>query len=247
MDGHHVSVLDYSRSYMTFFTSAHQGSNIARIQLDATCRIEGWGENADQEYVLIAPCRSERMYLDGPLFQMPNYEFCGIFTEDEVVLLRTHWTSDAEAPEYARATDRFDRVVIDRATMEAEPLATEEDIVAATLANRRLVARTTIRDAGSGTTAVLEYPIKTMNVTTEPSRFQVDTGPLIVPDLTSTEVPHILRFAMAHTVYCTFDRAEFILRRPHVVGERDGQPVSVTDYSEVVFTSAEHQLWAEVV
>ena len=232
---------------MTFFASSHQGSNIARIQLDATCRVDGWEGDADRDYVLIAPCRSEYMYLDGPLFQMPNYEFCGIFTEDEVVLLRTHWTSDTEAPEYARATDRFDRVVIDRTTMGAELLESVVEIVAATLANRRLVARTTIHDADSGITAVLEYPIKTMNVTTDPSRFQVDTGPLIVPDLTSTAVPPIMRLAVAHVVYCSFDRAEFILRRPHVVGERDQQPVSVTDYSEVRFASATHQMWAEVV
>lgn len=246
-DRHHVTVLDFSRSFMTFSTSARQGSNIARIQLDATCRIEGWGDDADQDYVLIAPCRSEYMYRDGPLFQMPNYEFSGIFTEDEVVLLRTHWTSEAEAPEYAKAVDRFDRVAIDRSHMNAELLVSVEDIVEATLANRRLVARTTIQDAASGTTAMLEYPIKTMNVTTDPGQFQVDTGPLIVPDFSSTKVPHILRFAVAHIVYCSFDRSEFILRRPHVVGERDQQPVSVTDYSEVIFASAEHQMWAEIV
>ena len=53
-------------------------------------------------------------------------------------------------------------------------------------------------------------------------------------------------FAMAHIVYWTFDRTEFVLRKPHVVGERDGQPVEVTDYSETVMMTASHEVWGEL-
>lgn len=242
-----MSVLDFARSYMTFFTSSHQGNNIARIQADAICRVSGWGDPYDKEYMLIAPCRSEYMYREGQLFQMPNYEFSGIFAEDELVLLRTHWTSDAEAPEYAKATDRFDRVDIARTPMPAERLDSAENIVAATLANRRLVARTIIHDAETGVSAELEYPIKTMNVTTDPGRFQIDTGPVIVPDFSASDDPPILRFDVAHVVYCAPDRAEFILRRPHDVGGDGESPVMVTDYSELRFASADNQIWGEIM
>jgi len=240
-----VEILDYTRSFLTFFTAARQGSNIARIQLDARCTVDGWGaEGRAETFYLIAPCRSEMMYRDGQLFQMPNYEFCGIFTGTEVVLHRTHWTSEAEHPEHARIEDRFDRVAIDTRPLSATRLASVAEIVEATLANRQIVARTTIRVGGSDQRAVLEYPIKTMNVTTDPAQFQVDTGPVIVPVLDTPNAPPILRFAMAHIVYCTFDRAEFILRVPHEVGERNGQPVCVTDYSEIRFSAADHELWA---
>jgi hypothetical protein len=232
---------------MTFFTKPHQGGNIARIQLDATCTVDGWGDSGEAEtFHLIAPCRSERMYADGSLFQMPNYEFCGIFTESQVSLIRTHWTSDREQPDIHGVTDRFDRVAIDLVEMDAELLASESDIVAATLANRRLVARTTLRDEETGASASLAYPIKTMNVTQNPDRFQVDTGPLIVPLFESDAAEPIARFAIAHVVYWTFDTAEFVLRRPQTVGERDGQPVEVTDYTEIRITSASHEIWGEV-
>jgi hypothetical protein len=241
-----LEILDYSRSFLTFFTTSRQGSNIARIQIDARCRVDGWGTDGGAgTFHLIAPCRSEMMYRDGQLFQMPNYEFCGIFSDDEVVIHRTQWTSENELPEHARIEDRFDRIAIDTRHLPAEPLATVDAIVAATLENRLLVARTTIRDEATNVNAVLEYPIKTMNVTTDPAQFQVDTGPIIVPLLEASGEPAITRFAIAHIVYCTHDRAEFILRMPHVVGERDGQPVRVTDYSEIRFTSASHELWGE--
>jgi hypothetical protein len=241
-----VHTLDFSRSFVTFFTTAEQGRNVARIQIDAACEIEGWGLPEPVRYYLIAPCRAEHMYRDGPLFQMPNYEFCGIFSDGDLVLIRTRWTSDEERPEYALPTERFQRVAIDTTPMPAEALTSDEAVVAAVLANRRLVARTTLRDAGGTVTARLEYPIKTMNVTEEPARFQVDTGPLIVPHFDSTEEQVILRFAMAHVVYWDRTRAEFILRRPHVVGEAAGTAVRVTDYAEPLFTAADNELWAEL-
>jgi len=232
---------------MTFFTKPHQGGNIARIQLDASCTVEGWAASGgSQTYYLIAPCRSERMYADGPLFQMPNYEFCGIFTETQVSLIRTHWTSDRESADINGVTDRFERVAIDLEPMNARRLDSQTEIVEATLQNRRLVARTTLVDDETGLSAQLEYPIKTMNVTMNPDHFQVDTGPLIVPIFDSTESEPIARFAVAHVVYWTFDRAEFVLRKPHVVGERDGQPVEVTDYTEILITAASHEIFGEV-
>jgi hypothetical protein len=128
----------------------------------------------------------------------------------------------------------------------AERFENDTAIVDATLANRILVARTTLRDEASGTVAHLEYPIKTMNVGHEPDRFQVDTGPIIVPRFDHADLEPILRFDIGHIVYWTLDYAEFVLRRPHVVGERDGAPVEVTDYSEIRIETAENEIWGEI-
>ena len=232
---------------MTFFASSRQGGNIARIQLDAVCTVAGWGVGgAPETFHLIAPCRSEAMYQDGQLFQIPNYEFCGIFTHDRVSLVRTHWTSDREQNDIHKITDRFDRVAIDYTNLSAERLASVEAIVDATLANRLLVARTRIKDEATGTTALLEYPVKTMNVTRDPDRFQVDTGPIVVPLFDSNAAEPFERLAIAHTVYWKEDQIEFILRKPHVVGEKDGKPVEVTDYTELRFSVAEQEIWGEV-
>ncbi|MCC6705875.1 MAG: hypothetical protein IT334_13435, partial [Thermomicrobiales bacterium] len=77
-------------------------------------------------------------------------------------------------------------------------------------------------------------------------RFQVDTGPLIVPRFELTDAEPIARFDVAHVVYFTNDYAEFVLRRPHVVGERDGAPVQVTDYSEIRIETVENEIWGEI-
>jgi hypothetical protein len=242
-----LEALDFSRSFVTFFTTAVQGANIARIQIDATCRVDGWGADGGVgEFHLIAPCRSEVMYEETQLFQMPNYEFCGIFSNDEFVLLRTHWTSDREAPEYALPHERFERIAIDLTHLNAEALDCDSDVVEATLANRRLVARTELTDPEIGTRAVIEYPIKTMNVRREPANFQVDTGPILVPRWDAGNLPAPLRFDVAHIVYWKRDRAEFVLRRPHAVGSGEHAPIEVTDYSELRFEAATNSILGEV-
>jgi hypothetical protein len=243
-----LKALDFSRSFVTFFTTPAQGGNIARIQIDATCRVDGWGSDGGAgEFHLIAPCRSEHMYLDGQLFQMPNYEFCGIFASDELVLLRTHWTSDRESPEYAKPQERFERIAIDLDHLQFENLDSDAEVVQATLDNRRLVAHTELTDPATGARAVIDYPIKTMNVRKFPASFQVDTGPLLVPRWDASDQPGPLRFDVAHVVYWQRDRAEFVLRRPHTVGEGSGGPIEVTDYAELRFESATNSILAEIL
>ncbi|MGH2561718.1 MAG: hypothetical protein ACRDJH_21845 [Thermomicrobiales bacterium] len=240
-----MSIIDFANSYITFFTSSHQGGNIARIQIDAACTMTDDRGGESETFYLIAPCRSERMYRDDPLFQMPNYEFGGIFARDDCLILRTHWTSDRDDRELAVNSERFARVAIDvKHLPDARQLPDRAAIVRSTLANERQVARSALIDEQRGVRAVLEYPIKTQNVTEDPPQFQVDTGPLIVPDFSSSAAHPIQRFDVAHVVYHQFDQAEFVLRRPGAVGEREGTPVSVTDYTVVQAVAARNELWS---
>ena len=240
-----MPVIDFARSFLTFFTTPAQGKSIARIQVDASCAITDERSGATGTYYLSAACRSEHMYHDDQLFQMPNYEFCGIFSRDRCLLIRTHWTSDRDWHEPGLNTVRFSRVAIDlRSYPSPRLLADPTEIVTATLANEPLVATTELRDAARGVRALLTYPIKTQNVVETPPRFQVDTGPVLVPQLAATTPDTIECFEIAHVVYNRLTQAEFIYRRPLPVGERDGAPVAVTDYSVPETLSAVNKIWS---
>ncbi len=229
---------------MTFF--GHDGGNIARIHLDAACTLIDTRAGTSETYYLIAPCRAELMYRDTTLLQMPNYEFCGIFAADECLLIRTHWRSDRDNREYGRNRERFAAMHLDiRMHAQARPLLTATEIVAATLANFPLIARTTVHDAARGQTAIIEYPVKTMNVLPKEDRFQVDTGPVLLPDFAATTAREIERFDMTYVLYHQFTQAEFILRRP--VAPNGGSAAlseSVTDYSVVRAVEARNELFA---
>jgi hypothetical protein len=225
-----MDVVDFDHSYMTFF-GRDQG-NIARIRLDAACTLVDGRSGESRAFYLIAPCRSERMYLDSQLFQMPNYEFCGIFAADECLIIRTHWNSERDNREYGRNTERFARVELDiRTHAMARALADDRAIYQATLANEPLVAWTELFDEASGTRVTIEYPMKTINVLPAGQRFQVDTGPLLLPDFASDAARPIERFDLAHVVYHRLDQTEFVVRRPVAVAGATGP--AVTDYSVI--------------
>ena len=229
-----MDLIDFANSYMTWFP--HDGGNIARIQLDAACTLFDAQTGASETFYLIAPCRAERMYLDTPLFQLPNYEFCGIWSAKEYLIIRTAWASAHDNRQYGLHSDRWTVRLDLRHFTTARQLDNNDVIVEATLANLPLVART-ILAAAHGKQAILEYPIKTMNLMQNPTRFQVDTGPLIVPDFVAPVTHAIEQFEVAHVVYHTFDKAEFILRKPVPLAE------PTTDYSVVQIGPAQHELW----
>lgn len=242
MAANDTTVVDYPNSYMTFF--AKNEGNIARIWLDASCTMTDEKSGASETYYLIAPCRSERMYVDKGLNQLPNYEFCGIWSRDEFLIIRTAWITDRDNRQQGKNRERFEEIKLDIRTRPARALPDEAAILRATLDNVTLVARTEWRDEKAGRRAVMEYPIKTMNVLRAGPRFQVDTGPIIVPSFGSTAEREIERFEMAYAVYNTLEGGELILRKPVALPAPEKPVVWTTDYSEVITPPMRHQFLA---
>lgn len=231
-----LNAIDFAHSYMTWLP--HDNGNIARIQLDAACTLIDEKSGKHQQFYLIAPCRAERMYLDTPLFQLPNYEFCGIWSADEFLIIRTAWVSERDNRQYGLGRERWRQIRLDICTfVQSQVLKDDAAVVQATLNNLSLSARTEVVDAGGGVRARLEYPIKTMNLMQDPPRFQVDTGPLILPDFQASVDHTIECFEMAHVVYHGFDKAEFILRKP-------APDSTATDYSVVQIAAARNEILA---
>ena len=248
-------MIDFANSYMTWFGDS--GGSISRIAIEAACTVfDAAGQQDD--YYLIAPCRAEHTHSDGQLIVMPNYDFRAIFGRTDYRLLRKHWVSDPDylddaglnttggrvLDEVGRHTDRWADLKLDIGRFDRfTELADRQSVVDATLENRTLAASTELVDETSGVRAVLEYPVKTMNVLPSQTRYQVDTGPIIVPDFASTAEPAIGRFDVAHVVYNLFDRGELILRRPISV-DQGASRASVTDYSHRTEYTGRNRLFA---
>ena len=105
-----------------------------------------------------------------------------------------------------------------------------------------MVGRTTLDDPDCDWQAVLEYPIPYVNVHPPARRFQVDVGPILYPDLTSTKPSLVEHFEYAYVMYNDFETAEFALRVPTQVVE--GQSATTLHYSEVGKKPARHALFS---
>jgi hypothetical protein len=239
-----MSVIDFANSYMSGF--GPDRSDGARIQIDAACTIHGDDSAPDSTFYLIAPCRTEDMYDDDHIFKIPSADWRGIWAADERVILRKFWASSAEYLTRPGAEKDFGSshgARLDIAHFDgARALSTYEDVVEAALGGAPFVCTTEIRDPRTGTRATLHYPVRTMNARTTPPRFQVDTGPMLVPDFESEAERPIERIDMAYIGYNVFDKAEFMLRRPKVVSDGDSR-VTVIDYSVVQIVPARNRVF----
>jgi hypothetical protein len=209
-----MEIIDFARSFVTFVTPGH--TNNARIQVECACTLSAPGEPA-REYLVVASCKSEEVYVREGLFKLPNYDFSGIFERDEYAIIRAHVSTAEGGYEIGKTAERFEALRIHVARTEGRLCTTEAEIVQATLDNVPLVARTALRDPQSGLEAVLEYPIKTMNVLETDNVYQVDTGPVVFPDLAPPGLEGIQRLTLAFIAFNCAESAEFVLQAPTAV------------------------------
>jgi hypothetical protein len=220
--------------------------NMARIQLDAIIDVVDRESGQTERFVLICPCRTEWVYAEDRLFQLPSREYRNIYSLTQQRSMLRDITHQGEITRGSPVSNDFRSLTIDvRPYRRAPLLKTSAEIVAATAKGTPLVARTRIDDPKRPLSYVLEYPIKTMNFQPKTNSFQVDTGPLLVPDFQSEEENAIDCLEMAHVAYNRLDRAEFILRRPAPVQNERGETLChVLHYAEVREDKAVNEFFA---
>ena len=256
-----MNVCDFSRSFVTFRIDLEKKRpktvsqeppftlNNARLQLD--CR--SWftwpgasGGGAAVEVVLSASCKTEQVNVKQDIWHEPNADMCLLASEKEFMVIKS-WDRNnrgvmlwppslGEQPDRQPGTtaEAFDRLRIDIHENQGKVLQTTQQIIDAALANRPLVSRTEFT-AQDGTHVLLEYPVKVLNVSERDRFYQIDTGPVLVPDPEAFDGQNpisILRKAfIAHnSLGCT----EFIVNVPTPIADS----LSVNHYSKVLKVEA---------
>lgn len=247
-------VTDFQASFMTWDLprpADMRGHNIplgnkARIQIDAMIDVIEEDSGKAERYVLIAPCRTEWVYAKDHLFQIPSNEYRFIFSLTEQRGVPHGLAKDSRLAIGKPVSESFRSLRIDvHPFAHSHMLMTAQEINAVSDSGTPMVGRTEFRDPVRKVRYVLEYPIKTMNFRPESASFQVDTGPLLVPDMKSNATKAIDRLELAHVCYNQFDRAEFILRRLTTSGDKgQGQPISIFEYSDVQEHPARNEIYS---
>ena len=84
-----------------------------------------------------------------------------------------------------------------------------------------IVGQTEIRDDKTGRVAIIEFPIKTINFERDRKDWQVDTGPVILPDLSSRPEQWSHTFQLAHIAFRTPYWADFVIDQPTPIGREE--------------------------
>ncbi|MHB8954291.1 MAG: sialidase family protein [Pirellulaceae bacterium] len=206
---------DYGRS---FVATAGGAGNQPVFWLESRCRISDPATGEIRDYYQCASCKSENTFAPHDLFHENNYDFLPVFSDKETIIFRRAVPIRAD----------FRQVVSDSPWGKATPmvrtakmrvLTTPDEIVSAIEAAVPIISQTELRDAATGRTAIIECPIKTMNMSSSRRIYQVDTGPVLLPDLTLPPEQWSAGLRLAFIAFNESTWADFIVDEPTPVTE----------------------------
>ena len=256
-----MQVTDYHQSYfhfendlnvqraITVTRSQPWTLNQVRIPLESRCEVTDPATGDTTTYMLFASCKTEVVGVEHDAWTLPNADFCVVYSPDEfLVIKRWHQmgvqfaqAANMAAPQerqVERTQDGFTGHRLDHVTADARTLETNDDIIDATLDNRPLVSRTEF-DLDDGRRVAIEYPVKTINVSTRDKHYQVDTGPVLWPDLSIGHERFIGNLRLAYIAHNCPDWAELIVNVPTAVTD----DVDVHHFSKPVRVDATNTMF----
>jgi hypothetical protein len=202
--------LDYGRS----FINTKATFNSPRFVVESRCRVMDKSAGKTVEYLQCALCKSEHTFAERDLFQKDNYDFLPVFSEQEGIIFRRK-VRVGEPYRDVRPIDQWwDGTEPRLRTFRGRVLKSPEEIFAAMQDGKLIVGQTEIRNEETGQVAVIEYPVKTINFQRDSKAWQVDTGPVVLPDLTVPPEQWSHTFKLAHIAFRTPDWADFIFDQP---------------------------------
>lgn len=185
-----------------------------RFNLEAICTVRDDATNKITEIFVSAPCRTEYTIATRNLFQVPSSEFRYAFSRQYRLQIARRPSNEEEPISIAKLDDLHSGHKISlRSYPDATELTTVQSILDATLANDLLNAISTYHDSARALTISVQYPVNLINLNVADQEFQVCTGPIVLPDLSTWDGNEVSRVFLAHASFTHFDHVEFILQR----------------------------------
>ncbi len=232
------SMLDFERSFFGRTSKpyipdpdyVHDGGMVqgggsirdTRKTYESKCDITNLDTGHVKELFLFQPCRAEYTIAKRDLFQLPSREY-------RVVHSRTHNIPIAKRPSM-ESGDRKVRLLgfkSARFTTRTYPdftvLTSANEVIEATQSPKPLNARTAFQNEAEGYRFSIEFPIRTISLNLEEDLFQVNTGPVPLPDMKTWDGERPSRVFLAFVAFSGLDFAEFILRREIEPSEEEKQ------------------------
>ena len=243
-----MKLLDYGCSYICFSGP----ENAVRFWIESRTRIIDEERGRTEDYYQCGACKSEHTWTtDKParfLFSEDNHDFTPVFGPDySVIFRRKAYLSDRYRTVVSLASEFAAFGSPAATTKEARGvrrLATSTAIREAAHAALPLVARVELTNHQSCRKAIIECPVKTININAERNLYQVDTGPVAWPDLAVRSTRLADTIALAFVAFNSFSAADFIVEAPTPLVQDGQETHKVHHYSHILRSPARTSIYA---
>jgi hypothetical protein len=234
-----LTCLDYGRSFIC--NSAR--FNAVRFWVESrTVLIDG---ERRFEFYQCGSCKSENTFGKENLFLAENYDFLPILGDGYWLVFRRTARLNPTYRSFKKMEDIWGPANLKlREVRKLTVLETWEQIRDATAAALPIVSRTEIQDETTGLKAIIECPVKTMNVSLDKMLYQVDTCPIALPDLSKRFEPRIDSLRLAFVAFNAPHFADFVIEQPTKVVEDGAEKCQIHHYSGPISLKAKNTLLA---
>ena len=234
-----LTCLDYGRSFICNTASF----NAVRFWVESrTVLVDG---EQRFEFYQCGSCKSENTFAKEDLFAKENYDFMPILGNGYWLVFRRTAKINPGYRSFKKVEEIWGPANLKlREARKLSVLETWEQIRDATAAATPIVSRTEIQDETTGLKAIIECPVKTMNISLDLKLYQVDTGPIALPDLSKRYEPRIDSLRLAFVAFNAPDFADFVIEQPTKVIEEEQEKFQIHHYSGPFSLKAKNTLLA---
>jgi len=233
--------LDYGRSFVCN-TAAF---NSVRMWIESRTTIIDSQAGTRTEYYQCGSCKAENTFAKRDLFKPDNYDFTPIFGDGQMLIFRRHVSVTPRYRQVRTEADAWGSAELKlREPAVITELDTPEKIRAATAAGLPIVTQTELHNPDTGLRAIIECPVKTMNVRPKDQKYQTDTGPVALPDLTRRYDPQIESLSLAYIAINAPDFADFVVESETPVLAEGKEVSKVFHYSKLLSLPAANRIFA---
>ena len=211
--------------------------NNVRALLDARAVITQKTTGKVYDYVLTASCKAEQVWVDRDIWHQPGADMCMVAGQGEFLILKRWDKADKGVMLYPKSLgvqperqlgnpECFDRFSIDLAARPGRVLETVDAIVETLFSSTPVVARTEYEVADHH--VMLEYPVKVVNFSERERYYQVDTGPILLPDFGRQYRSPLEGCQLAYVAHNCPEWAEFLVCVPTTLTDK----IKVHHYSK---------------
>lgn len=253
-----VEVCNFSKSFIRWgvdtksrmpLTVSHKPPftlNHVRVTAECLAEVRNYETDETTSYLLGASCKTEHVNVKDGIWTEPNADFCMVATPGAFLNIKRWDKTDkgvmrypeslGPQPErqYEKGTDSFDRFEVDIQKMPGRIITDVSELVKILDSDAQVISRTCIQAEKFDLT--LDYPVKTVNYSSREKYYQVDTGPVILPDLSVPASEVHPTFQLAFMAHIESDWAEFLVNVPTPLTD----DISVHHFSKTVRVDCEN-------
>ena len=237
------SCIDYGRS---FYCNTAEFNSV-RMWIESRTILIDPKAGTTTIYYQGASCKSENTFGEKDLFYKDNYDFLPIFGDGKVLVFRRRANQPPEGYRTIKKMEEMwgaDPVIYLPLPEVVTELDTWEKIRNATAAGFPIVTRTEFQNPETGLKAIIECPCKTMNISHPKKMYQVDTGPVALPDLSKRYDDQIDCLSLAFIAFNKPYFADFVIEAPTPILKEGKEVANIYHYSRLVTLTTVNKIFA---